>query len=278
MSYLFDGSAVACLADFRDRFPDEESWHLLAEFTGWKNIQLGTKAAERVRPQGERLLRLEVFLDLIGYKVTEFCRLDPVFKQLARAIAIEMTTLDVIAETLDYADRKQLLTVLLRGKGMTNLRVHRLRKYVDSTAGELKARLAELRESLSRTFPVPDLAPVADALPTVGHSTQAPKVTRQRVRHSRPAPRAGIRKTVPAPLVSCKPDEFDHEAATLALAYQLHSASTMLQLLQRYDSPGVQTFLSAFLEADRIQLLSQALDSLKGKVTHNVSMNGSLKP
>lgn len=264
MSPIFSGTVSECLADFLARFPDEQHRRVLTEFIGIKHSW--PSYTETLNPQGERRLRLEVFLDLLGYRVKEFQRLSPVVQQFAQAIGLGLLAIDEASTMLDYPDHKGLFRFLLHGTNVFPHRRHRLQRFVETSQEELHERLAAKRRELRQLFPT---------LETEPHPVNPPQPPRHATGSVHRPQRANGRSPT---TVSVSPETtrqstpaagtIDDVLIVHQLAHLLGACSDLSEWVNR--QPAAANLWDAVRDlvgSDRLQVLSHTLCSMKGEAT-----------
>ena len=139
MNGLPSGSTSDCLQDLFERYEWDSVRHVLADFTvvGTPTVRRWKVGLGEGMPKGEALLRLRVFLDLVGYKVDEFESLPPVTKQFTRLIAVGLLSIEGARELLQYTNPSEVFRVILDGSGLLRERVFRLERFVEDSHEEL---------------------------------------------------------------------------------------------------------------------------------------------
>jgi len=168
-------------------------------------------------PIGIGLIRLQVFLDLLGYRVKELQELPQVTKQFAQILALELMTPEGAMATLDYKNVNGVYSLILRKGGAQPHRVYRLERFVEENQEalgeylrEAKQKWAFLREDIAGTVISPEI--VEFPVTSVPHSAPQPPQVRQ----------------IPKPTLQQGVD-LDEEELLNVLARILQLANTMLQ-------------------------------------------------
>lgn len=153
---IFSGSLKECLIHFAQSKWTKDPLEALAIFTG-ASLRGAVEywAKGRNKPIGEYALKAQHYLAFVGYGVAEVERLDMAIRELGEATALEMLTVDQLAEELRYGGalegrRSQLFTVLLAGRGMMPDKMIRARELAQKYHAELERKKEELRKSLPR--------------------------------------------------------------------------------------------------------------------------------
>lgn len=97
MNEYISGNTKVCLADFFRRFGKSEA---LSKFV---EISRGTETSWRLHgtmPNGETLLRLQHFLNLVGYQVEELLELNKEIFIVGQAIALNVVNIEKLARDL----------------------------------------------------------------------------------------------------------------------------------------------------------------------------------
>lgn len=149
MNQLPRGTTEECLRDLFKRFPWGQLQALLAEFVQVEKATVRRWRSEENTPKGDALLRVRVFLDLLGYQVAEFQELPDVVRQFARLIAFDILSVKDAKSELDYRREKGVYDVVLRGAGLFPHREYRLSALVGTAKEQLKSKMTELRKKLA---------------------------------------------------------------------------------------------------------------------------------
>lgn len=149
----FTGSTEECLADFFRSYDWPLGKKLLAEFTevGEQTVRcwrLTSTAPNGNDPLGKQLLKVRVFLDMVGYNVKELDELPDLARRLGKVVAFGILTLDEVREKLDYRNSNEVYGILLRGTGLVVHRQHRMQRLVESHADAVKAAAESWKERL----------------------------------------------------------------------------------------------------------------------------------
>ncbi len=195
------GDTRECLKDYFERYPTDEAQGLVARFTGANGQTIKDWDTGKYRPNGELLLKLRCFLDLVGYRVIEFEELPDVARQFARLIAYDIFSLEDAKQALDYRDIRAVYDVLLRSQGLMRDRALRLERNVKDNLGLLNEADAMWRPIIEefKLNAVSNVSKVADPLVSLPDD----------VVEEEPAP---VLATLPSPVVSYEPDSSYDEA------------------------------------------------------------------
>lgn len=140
------------LLELFQRFDRAKLVPFVAEFTHATSGSVEKWIAGRFHPKGEKLTRLRVLLDLLGYRVKAFDELVQPVKELARSIALDLVTVDEAREMLRYTDEKALFDLVVRGGGMQVQRQYPLERFVERSADELAEATSRFREEFKEKF------------------------------------------------------------------------------------------------------------------------------
>lgn len=99
---------------------------LVEEFTGAKPATVARWLNSESPPVGEYLLKLRVFLSMIGFAPADYASLPMLGKQLAEAIALNAVTADEVQTELGYTEKTAILSIVLRGRSMLPDKAFRL--------------------------------------------------------------------------------------------------------------------------------------------------------
>lgn len=191
------GTTTECLVDFFGKHPDLDTRYTLAEFAGVQESTVRRWQVGGNMPKGSPLLKVRVFLDLIGYKVKEFSELPELARQFAQLIAFGLISEEAARELLDYKNLQDVYRVLLKGEGLMPQRVHRLRRFVESSTDELNQYSADWLEKLVKLRVDLSSAPCDDSRteePDDDGTTEVPVAAL--VLHETPAPATGANTTL----------------------------------------------------------------------------------
>ncbi len=133
----FSGTTSECL---KHLFESHE-WDLvrpcLANFSQVDEQTVRHWYKQKNAPVGPSLLKVRVFLDLLGYQVKEFYTLPDVTKDFSRLIVFGHISVEDARKTLNYADDKGLFDIVLRAKSAQRDRIYRLERFVERSSDEL---------------------------------------------------------------------------------------------------------------------------------------------
>lgn len=151
------GDTQACVTDFANRFSTDLTRPVLAEFCKVERSTAGRWLNGHPLPKGEPLVRLRIFLSLVGYQLTELGDLSEDVRNLARIIAFDVVNLDDVREGLDYDNTSEVYRLVLRASGLMPQRVRRLEALVrehkdqlDKSRSGWQMRIDELLGAQSR--------------------------------------------------------------------------------------------------------------------------------
>ena len=153
------GTATECLDDLLMQYDEEKIMAFVTKFTGvrkgavesWRNGTL---------PRGEQMLRLQVMLDLVGYRVEEFSELPEPTKKFAQLIALDFVSIKGAQEILGYENTQSMYAFIRKGAGLMPDRMHRFMRFVEQSENELNGMLDEFRERFLRLTAIDDEAEV----------------------------------------------------------------------------------------------------------------------
>lgn len=161
----FFGSTRECLKQF---FLHSD-WNLarpcLARFAQVDQQTVRAWRDEENRPVGMSLLRVRVFLDLLGYQVEEFSNLPDVAKQFGRLVAFDFITLDEARVTLKYVKRDGVFDVLLRGGALQRERIYKMERFVEDSSDELDSLTQRFKKQIRDDLQLGDEQDVQEEQP-----------------------------------------------------------------------------------------------------------------
>lgn len=115
------------------------------------------------KPVGENLIRVRIFLDAIGYRVSELEKLDPPVLDACKIVAFDIASVDDIVGELGYPSaigaRSQTFRVLIGHARVLNNRLTRLKSFTESASDLVQ----EQEKSFSKRFSVPKKEPALPA-------------------------------------------------------------------------------------------------------------------
>jgi transcriptional regulator with XRE-family HTH domain len=123
------GTTQECLAHFAEFYSFLAARRLLAEFTGVSSVTASDWLRGIRMPKGLQLMRLRVFLTLVGYSVKEVMELPEDNRKLAEIVAYGILEEAEARTELGYKDEKSILSMTLRGQKMmpsSSFRLERL--------------------------------------------------------------------------------------------------------------------------------------------------------
>lgn len=152
---LLMDSTEKCMMHFSETFPTDRTRPLLAEFCGVEKRTPSDWLHGRNLPAGETLIKLRIFLSLVGYRVAELDNLSDSFRQLAHVIAVvERFSPDEVRQRLDYRNVQDVYRLVLRGNAGTLMenRLEKLKLLLEEAADELKMKLAMWRARIQEVI------------------------------------------------------------------------------------------------------------------------------
>ena len=162
----FSGTTKDCAKDFFAQSDWLVAKPLLVQFTQVDGQTVRKWYTEKCMPVGLPLLRLRVFLDLLGYKVQEFNKLSKTAKDFSRCIAFGYISTKEACEKLGYINEKSLFDVVLRGRTPVVDRMYRVGRFVEDSREDLDQLIQDFNErvggelQLTEELDVPDEEPV----------------------------------------------------------------------------------------------------------------------
>lgn len=135
------GTTAECLEHFAKSYPTDDTRPVLAEFCGVINPTAGRWLNGRNLPSGDELIRLMVFLQLAGNRVSELDKVPRTYRQLAQVIAVGILGPDEVKKKLGYRNTQDVYR-LLRGGGLLKDKQLKLKLLLDETQEELNGKLA----------------------------------------------------------------------------------------------------------------------------------------
>lgn|GEM_PF-1844793 len=297
MNAVKSRSALECLVDFQIRFPIGDSWQILAQFMGLRDARPGRMKAENLRARGERLIRLEAFLTLVGYRVKSFNTLDEDIQQFAFAIVLGLLSTDEARDLLGYTDKNSLYRLILDGKRLYTERRYRLQRYVEDHKRELTERLSTKRQELTGLFPgIGDDSPppvVTRSSASYGKparikrhtqrqaadSSQPPVISREQILRVLRDLSAGSRLQLLSPIAEREDPAVEDLTVTYAspedmwsvirsFSQLLESVSELIVLVNRQPSArGMWATLGCSLGSEKLSILETAIARMKGVAT-----------
>jgi hypothetical protein len=108
MNEVFKGTTAECLSHLGKHIGENkiEKVKVIAVFCGTHYRTVEKWLEGKHPPIGENLVRMRVYLEHIGYSVTELLKLNPVVRDAARLCAFRVVPIAEIAEMVGYAGRK----------------------------------------------------------------------------------------------------------------------------------------------------------------------------
>lgn len=150
---VFRGDTSKCLAHLFSVSFDRDVREILAEFAGISPDTTQRWKTRVIKPAGESLIRVRHFLELCGYEVTEHENLDPVARELGRALAYGVASTEDIAEALDAPmihRRHRVHEYLIGRRRMMPERREKAKVYNAS----LEAKVRAAREAWLKKLPI----------------------------------------------------------------------------------------------------------------------------
>ena len=98
-------------------------------------------------PQREMLLKVRVFLDVLGYEIEEFSNLPEDVKSLAQLLAFGCIIPNSARRALCFAAQETVNRILLNGKKLTREQEQTLSNYIRGHEDQLETALQQLRDS-----------------------------------------------------------------------------------------------------------------------------------
>jgi len=121
----------------------------LASFTGVTQITVNTWFRETpITPVGPVMMRLRVYLDVVGYEVLEFTDVPEILRDLIRLGALGVVSFSEIARELGYIS-SNLYTMLFGKTGISEERLQLAEALVQIHRRKLDASLMVLKESIA---------------------------------------------------------------------------------------------------------------------------------
>lgn len=172
------GTTAECLQHFLARVGDDKA-EVLKDFVRLKG-EHSTRTIQRWRsgkqlPTGEKLLRLRVFLEVVGYEVAEMRtgELEDSALRVLWLIGLGALEIQEVLNSLEYSHPSALFRILLAGGVPQTTPAYRLRMLARDTDGDLAAglelwekRVAPLRQLVGTTASEPPSLTPAKAKPT----------------------------------------------------------------------------------------------------------------
>ena len=133
----FSGTTSECMKHLFENHEWELVRPCLASFSQVDGQTVRHWYKEENAPVGPSLLKVRVFLDLLGYRVEEFYTLPDVTKDFSRLIVFGHISFQDARKTLNYVDDKGLFDIVLRAKSAQRDRIYRLERFVENSSNEL---------------------------------------------------------------------------------------------------------------------------------------------
>jgi hypothetical protein len=149
------GSTSQCLADYLRHFPDRSATELMAEFCdSHYRTALGWLRGEPL-PKGLRLVKLRVFLQFVGYNVTDVIYTLNGAEPLSQLVALNLATVDEVRDELAYTKDDAVFRILHgEATSLTEGRGEVLLDFVNQHQAALEPALATARASIQKALPV----------------------------------------------------------------------------------------------------------------------------
>jgi len=141
------GTTSGCFEHFAHNFPGDASVQLLAEFCKVQGLAVQQWVGGKRFPQGEALIRLQVFLHLAEYRVNELLELPKPLRQLAQVIAVDVLSVEDVRTQLGYHNTQEVYR-LLRNGGLIRDRQNKLERILGENSKELDRQLATWRAQI----------------------------------------------------------------------------------------------------------------------------------
>ncbi len=163
----FKGTTHECLEHF---FANNE-WELasacLSRFTQVQRQTVRKWRAKDNMPLGVPLLRVRVFLDLLGYHVKEFTTLADVTKDFGRLIVFDQLSAEEARQLLQYTKRNGVLGVLLRGYSLQRERIYKMERLVEDSSDELDRLTQKFKKQIRDDLQLGDEQDVPEEQPPI---------------------------------------------------------------------------------------------------------------
>lgn len=147
------GTTQECVANLAETYSVDQIKAPVAELCKVEPETAREWLLGRRLPVGEALLRLRIFLQLAGYRVSELDDLPKSVRTVAQMIALDVITLDEATKQLDYTQPQEVFRVVLRNSSMMGQRQRLLLKLAEEGQPELEKKLAMWQAHLEEVLP-----------------------------------------------------------------------------------------------------------------------------
>jgi hypothetical protein len=143
--------AKACLADF---FLKTKSLEAVASFTNINQTQTVKRWLQDITPEGERSIRLNCFLVLMGYTVAEVERVDPLMRLAAMYLSLDVITIENMAKGIGAGEPKRIFEYIRGRNGISAERGQRLQKMLDDNAAPFEKKKTAMLSKLAEVIKI----------------------------------------------------------------------------------------------------------------------------
>jgi hypothetical protein len=138
-----------CLKDFAGRIKGNYSFRR----TIARVLDIGPRTPEywfdkMHLPNGVNLLKLQLLLEVNGYRVQEFQKLDPAIRKVGKIVATGLITTEEAAKDVGFKRAKDIARLLIGGSGTSSAKMAEINVLAESFTQALISKLEEWKEEV----------------------------------------------------------------------------------------------------------------------------------
>lgn len=137
----FMGDTSECIAHFAATYAGQDCKVLMAEFCGVEPSTVQSWIAGQNEPTGDRITKLRVFLQLVGYRVHELDDLARSIRDLCTMVALGICSPEEVRDQLGYKNVQDVYRVLRGDSEPMRQKQERLARLLTALQPELDKRL-----------------------------------------------------------------------------------------------------------------------------------------
>ena len=168
----YRGDTAKCLELFRRDYGSSTGRELLVQFMGVNEATV-RRWLSGGKPHGENLIRIRYLLEAFGYESRELNHLSEAARNLGRAVAFRVVSIDEVVQALDFQSeepQQSVFRVLLGKVDTTSLRTSVMEDLVDSKREEVERQIVAFKMTMSAcsSSPILNRSSVPGRPPKVG--------------------------------------------------------------------------------------------------------------